>query len=146
MEEQSTETSVESRPVWEGLEAFARKGCRRCCTAFSRKRSRLGRQRYARREGVDATIGYRNGYGKPRRLSLQIGDCAPPAGNPHEESQVESSQVETTCALHGSWSILRDLKAAGRPRERGGKLPGLTSRNFWEQGVARVARRAVWTP
>jgi hypothetical protein len=27
----------------------------------------------ARREGIDAAAGYRNGYGKPRRLSLSVG-------------------------------------------------------------------------
>ena len=33
----------------------------------------LGRRRYERREGVDAAPGYRNGWGKPRRLSLTSG-------------------------------------------------------------------------
>jgi transposase-like protein len=33
----------------------------------------LGRRRYERREGVDATPGYRNGWGKARRLSLTSG-------------------------------------------------------------------------
>ena len=33
----------------------------------------LGRRRYARREGIDAAAGYRNGYGKARRLSLSVG-------------------------------------------------------------------------
>jgi transposase-like protein len=33
----------------------------------------LGRQRSARRDGIDAAPGYRNGYGKPRRLSLSSG-------------------------------------------------------------------------
>jgi putative transposase len=33
----------------------------------------LGRQRYQRREGVDAPPGYRNGVGKPRRLSVLSG-------------------------------------------------------------------------
>jgi hypothetical protein len=27
----------------------------------------------ARREGIDAAAGYRNGYAKPRRLSLSVG-------------------------------------------------------------------------
>jgi hypothetical protein len=30
----------------------------------------LGRGRYERRGAVDPTVGYRNGFGKPRRLSL----------------------------------------------------------------------------
>src|SRR2546422_6287758 len=33
----------------------------------------LGRRRYERREGVDTPPGYRNGFGKPRRLSLMSG-------------------------------------------------------------------------
>jgi transposase-like protein len=33
----------------------------------------LGRARYARRDGVDAPRGYRNGLGKPRRLTLSAG-------------------------------------------------------------------------
>jgi putative transposase len=32
-----------------------------------------GGRRYARRAGVDAAPGYRNGAGKPRRLSLSFG-------------------------------------------------------------------------
>ena len=33
----------------------------------------LGRTKSARREAIDATPGYRNGYGKPRRLTLTSG-------------------------------------------------------------------------
>src|SRR6058998_1264526 len=33
----------------------------------------LGRGRYARREAVDPAVGYRNGFGKPRRVSLSSG-------------------------------------------------------------------------
>jgi transposase-like protein len=33
----------------------------------------LGRARYARRDGVDAAPGYRNGFGRPRRLSAMAG-------------------------------------------------------------------------
>jgi transposase-like protein len=33
----------------------------------------LGRRRYERRDGVDAPVGHRNGYGKARRLALQTG-------------------------------------------------------------------------
>jgi hypothetical protein len=33
----------------------------------------LGRGRYERREAVDPAVGYRNGFGKPRRVSLSSG-------------------------------------------------------------------------
>jgi putative transposase len=75
MKEQSTETRGESRPVWEGLETFARQGVQELLQRVLEEEvaTLLGRDRYGRREGVDAPAGYRNGYGKPRRLSLSVG-------------------------------------------------------------------------
>ena len=75
MREQSTETVTASRPVWEGLEDFARQGVQDLLQRVLEEEvaAMLGRRRYARREGVDAPAGYRNGYGKPRRLSLSVG-------------------------------------------------------------------------
>jgi putative transposase len=75
MKEQSTERVIESRPSWEDVEAFARQ---RIQTWFQRLLEEeveelLGRARYARREGIDAPGGYRNGLGKPRRLTLSAG-------------------------------------------------------------------------
>ena len=75
MKEQSTETGVESRPAWEGLEAFARQGVQRLLQQVLEEEVEavLGRARYERRDAVDATPGYRNGHGKPRRLSAMTG-------------------------------------------------------------------------
>lgn len=75
MKEQSTERAVESRPVWEGLEAFARQAVQRLLQQVLEEEveEALRRRRYERREGVDAAPGYRNGFGKPRRLSLSNG-------------------------------------------------------------------------
>ena len=75
MKEQSTETVTESRPVREGLEAFARQGVQDLLQRMLEEEvaAMLGRRRYARRGGVDAAAGYRNGYGKARRLSLSVG-------------------------------------------------------------------------
>jgi putative transposase len=75
MKEQTTETGTASRPVWEGLEAFARHGVQELLQRVLEEEvaTLLGRRRYARREGVDATPGYRNGLGRPRRLSLSVG-------------------------------------------------------------------------
>ena len=75
MREQSTERVNESRPSWEDVEAFAR---HRIQGWFQRLLEEeveelLGRARYARREGIDAPGGYRNGLGKPRRLTLSAG-------------------------------------------------------------------------
>jgi putative transposase len=75
MKEQSIETVAESRPVWESLEAFARQGVQNLLQRVLEEEveALLGRRRYERREGVDAAPGYRNGAGKPRRLSLTCG-------------------------------------------------------------------------
>jgi len=53
----------------------------------------LGRPRYERREGVDAPPGYRNGFGKPRRLSLMSGTIT---GRPCGRVESHSVRVETT--------------------------------------------------
>jgi transposase-like protein len=75
MKEQSTETGAELRPTWESLEAFARQGVQRLLQQLLEEEVEgvLGRGRYERRDAVDATPGYRNGHGKPRRLSAMTG-------------------------------------------------------------------------
>ena len=75
MKEQSIIEVGESRPGWEALEAYAREGVRRLLQQLLEEEveEALGRRRYERREGVDAGPGYRNGWGKPRRLSLMTG-------------------------------------------------------------------------
>jgi transposase-like protein len=57
--------------VWETLEAFARDGVQRLLE--EEVDQLLGRPRYERRDTVDAAPGYRNGFGKPRRVSLSCG-------------------------------------------------------------------------
>jgi putative transposase len=75
MKEKSTETGPESRPAWESLEALARQGVQRLLQQLLEEEVEevLGRRRYERRDGVDAPPGYRNGWGKPRRLSAMAG-------------------------------------------------------------------------
>src|SRR5262245_7154030 len=75
MKEKSTRGSAESRPVWETLEVFARQGIQRLLQQLleDELEQALGRARYERREGIDAAPGYRNWYGKPRRLTLSSG-------------------------------------------------------------------------
>jgi transposase-like protein len=75
VKEQSTERLIESRPSWKDLEVFALQAIQ---TWFQRLlegevEELLGRARYVRRDEVDAPSGYRNGYGKPRRLTLSAG-------------------------------------------------------------------------
>jgi putative transposase len=75
MKEQSILGATESRPVWESLETFARQGIQRLLQQLLEEEVEqvLGRARYERRDGMDATPGYRNGFGKPRRLSAMAG-------------------------------------------------------------------------
>jgi transposase-like protein len=71
----SIESGEESRAEWETLEAFARQGVQRLLQRVLEEEvdELLGRGRYERRTAVDAPSGYRNGFGKPRRLSLSSG-------------------------------------------------------------------------
>jgi transposase-like protein len=75
MKEQSIIEVGESRPVWESLEGFARQGVQRLLQQVLEEEveQALGRARYERRDGVDTAPGYRNGFGKPRRLSALAG-------------------------------------------------------------------------
>ena len=64
-----------SRVTFESLETYARDQVQRFLQWMleDEVRDLFGRDRYERRHGVDATEGYRNGYGKPRRLSMSSG-------------------------------------------------------------------------
>src|SRR6516164_2446714 len=75
MTEQSTKRLMESRPSWDDLEAFARQRIQTWVQRLLEEEVEelLGRARYARRDGIDAPGGYRNGLGKPRRLTLSAG-------------------------------------------------------------------------
>jgi len=61
--------------TWERLEEFARQHIQCFIQALLEEEvtELLGRTKSTRREAIDATPGYRNGYGKPRRLTLTNG-------------------------------------------------------------------------
>jgi transposase-like protein len=73
--EKTTESVAASSPTWETLETFARQSMQQFLQRLLEEEvdGVLGRARYARRDPVDAGPGYRNGFGKPRRLSLSNG-------------------------------------------------------------------------
>jgi putative transposase len=73
--EKTTEAGAASSPTWATLEAFARESMQQFLQRLLVEEvdGLLGRTRYARRDPVDAAPGYRNGFGKPRRLSLSNG-------------------------------------------------------------------------
>jgi putative transposase len=70
-------TTLEPRAssTWERLEDFVREHVQRFIQALLEEEvtELLGRTKSSRREAVDASPGYRNGYGKPRRLTLTSG-------------------------------------------------------------------------
>ena len=75
MKKKNTETVAASSPTWETLEAYARQSMQQLLQRMLEEEvdGVLGRGRYKRREAIDADAGYRNGFGKPRRLSLTSG-------------------------------------------------------------------------
>lgn len=73
--DQTTRGADESTLCWERLEAWAREKIQSFIQALLEEEvaTLLGRRKSERRVVVDARPGYRNGYGKPRRLSLTSG-------------------------------------------------------------------------
>src|SRR5262245_49684366 len=70
-----TDAVAASSPTWETLEAFARQSMQQLLQRMLEEEvdAVLARGRYERRAAVDAPVGYRNGFGRPRRLSLSNG-------------------------------------------------------------------------
>lgn len=75
MTKHTQEAGALSTPKWETLEAWARTKIQESLQAVLEDEvtELLGRMKSARRAPVDALGGYRNGYGKPRRLALSNG-------------------------------------------------------------------------
>ncbi len=67
-----TESTV---PKWESLEAMVREKAQELIQQVLEEEvtELLGRQKSERKAAVDASPGYRNGYGKPRRLTMSSG-------------------------------------------------------------------------
>jgi putative transposase len=75
MREDSTSVEERAIPGFEDLEQWIRFRVQELLQAILEEEVEvlLGRGRYERHIGVDGACGYRNGYGQPRRLSLQGG-------------------------------------------------------------------------
>jgi putative transposase len=75
MEQKTTTQSSSSSQMWERLEEFVREQVQRFIQALLEEEvsALLGRPKSARRAPVNGPSGLRNGYGKPRRLSLTAG-------------------------------------------------------------------------
>jgi putative transposase len=68
------ENDIEAEPVWESLETFARGGMQRLMQRVLEEEvdAVLGRRKSEHRTD-DSNPGYRNGYGRPRKLALSSG-------------------------------------------------------------------------
>ena len=75
MKESPVEPLALSMPTWDALEEWARASIQRLLQQpmEAEVTELLGRMRYERRGAVDRWPAYRNGHGKPRRLSLMSG-------------------------------------------------------------------------
>ena len=75
MSKESTDLDVESRVCWENLESWVRHRVQSLIQELLEEEvtELLGRCRHQRRAAVDSRPGYRNGHGKPRKLTLSCG-------------------------------------------------------------------------
>lgn len=75
MRNYTTEEAVESRVNWQRLEEFAREEVQKFLQRILDEEvtERLGRGRSQRKSAVDCGEGWRNGYGRPRKLSMTSG-------------------------------------------------------------------------
>ena len=75
MRKESTESRSESRPEWEQLEDWVRSQVQRLIQELLEEEvtTLLGRAKSALRSDSDNDTGYRNGYGRARRLTLSSG-------------------------------------------------------------------------
>ena len=64
-----------SRPMWETLEGMVREKAQEFIQQIMEEEvtELLGREKSEGRSTVDSAEGYRNGYGKPRRLAMSSG-------------------------------------------------------------------------
>ncbi len=75
MSEHTSDSPCVSTPTWETVEQWVRGEIQSRLQSVLEEEvtAFLGRRKYERESGVDGVSGYRNGYGKPRRLSLSCG-------------------------------------------------------------------------
>ena len=75
MRKQNIEERVESRVYFEQLEDWVRERIQGWVQELLEEEvtELLGRRKSERRRAVDAVSGYRNGYGKPRHLTMSSG-------------------------------------------------------------------------
>ena len=97
MGKRSTGSRSESRPEWEQLEDWGRGHVQRLIQELLEEEVTefLGRAKSARRSESDNETGYRNGYGRPRRLTAEFGnDTAEEATSPQHRRGVREPAAD----------------------------------------------------
>ena len=84
-----------SRPMWETLEGMVREKAQEFIQQIMEEEvtELLGREKSERRSTVDSAEGYRNGYGKPRRLAMSSGTVTPWTDN-ESEHETRKSRID----------------------------------------------------
>lgn len=87
MNQRTTSGNLRSSPTWEGLHDWLRNAIQQLLQELleAEVRELLGRVRYQRCPAVDAPSGYRNGYGKKRKITIPMGTVTlgrPPGAAP----------------------------------------------------------------
>ncbi len=84
-----------SRPMWETLEGMVREKAQEFIQQIMEEEvtELLGREKSERRSTVDSAEGYRNGYGKPRRLAMSSGTITPWTDN-ESEHETRKSRID----------------------------------------------------
>ncbi len=112
-----------SRPMWETLEGMVREKAQEFIQQIMEEEvtELLGREKSERRSTVDSAEGYRNGYGKPRRLAMRLGhDHTPtPSGSGRRGAVRESGAAVVREADEGAG---RSASGAVSARTGGGRL------------------------
>ena len=131
MRKESTESRSESRPEWEQLEDWVRSQVQRLIqelleeevTAF------LGRAKSALKSDSDNDTGYRNGYGRARKLTLSSGTI-----------QLRRPRVRDTEEQFESWLLplfVNRTRKVAEPRA----VPAQSIRRRLRSGFAGAAGR-----
>ena len=147
MDQRTTSGSLTSSPTWEGLHEWLRNAIQALIQAAleAEVTELLGRVRYQRRAAVDAPAGYRNGYGKPRKLTTPHGHHhpAPPPGAGSRGAVREPDAPVRPAHEGGLGPVARAVPArAGR----GGLRPGPAGRSSSDSAskdTGRVEERRV---
>ena len=95
MRKQSTRKTDESSVTWHNLEGWIRGHVQQFIQEVLEQEvtDLLGRQNSSRRTRVDGPAGYRNGYSKPRRLTLSCGSITVRRPRPREYAERFVSRV-----------------------------------------------------